>query len=56
MQIFGLHNNIYKLARIACMQELLDQQVTERHKILGDWEILKRRKVPDKEIAVITSI
>ncbi|MDX1924263.1 MAG: integrase core domain-containing protein [Rickettsiaceae bacterium] len=26
------------------------------HKILGDWEILKSRKVPDKEIAAITGI
>lgn len=56
MQMFGLHKNIYKLARYACTQELLDQNTEERRKLLGDWEILKSRKVPDKEIARITGI
>ena len=56
MQIFGLHKNIYKLARYASTQELLDKQTQERRKLLGDWEILKARGVPDHEIAQITGI
>jgi len=56
MQIFGLHKNIYKLARYACTQELLDKATQERKKVLGDWELLKARKVPDSEIARITGI
>lgn len=56
MQIFGLHKNIYKLANYTCTQELLDQNTKERQKLLGDWELLKSRKVPDKEIARITNI
>ena len=56
MQIFGLHKNIYKLANYACIQESLDQQTIERKKLLGDWEILKARGVPDKEIARVTGI
>lgn len=56
MQIFGLHKNIYKLARYASTQELLDKQTQERRKLLGDWEILKARSVPDHEIAKITGI
>jgi hypothetical protein len=56
MQIFGLHKNIYKLANYACTQELLDLSTKERQKLLGDWQILKSRKVPDEEIARITGI
>lgn len=56
MQIFGLHKNIYKLARYACTQELLDQEIKERQKLLGHWELLKARGVPDAEIAKITGI
>jgi len=56
MQLFGLHKNIYKLARYASTQELLEKQAIERKKILGDWELLKKRGVPDNEIAKITGI
>lgn len=56
MQIFGLHKNIYKLAKYACTQELLDKTIQERKKILGDWDLLKMRRVPDTEIAKITGI
>jgi putative transposase len=56
MQIFGLHKNIYKLANYACTQELLDQDTKERQKLLGDWEILRFRKIPDHEIARVTGI
>ena len=56
MQIFGLHKNIYKLARYACTQELLDKDVKERKKVLGDWELLKAKKVPDNDIERVTGI
>ena len=56
MQIFRLHKDIYKLAHYACTQELVDKNIKERQKVLGDWDILKLRKVPDKEIAKITGI
>jgi putative transposase len=56
MQMFGLHKNIYKLANYACTQEILDEQIKERHKLLGDWELLKARGVPALEIARITGI
>ena len=56
MQIFGLHKSIYKLSCYTCTQELLDRNTKERQKLLGDWELLKARKVPDKEIAKITGI
>ena len=56
MQIIYLHKNIYKLASYACTQELLDKQILDRRKVLGDWEILKARGIPDCEIAKITGI
>lgn len=56
MQIFGLHKNIYRLARYTCTQEIKEKYVKERHKLLGDWELLKSRGVPDSEIARITGI
>lgn len=56
MQMFGLHKNIYRLARYTSTQELLDKQTEERKKLLGDWELLKKRCVPDSEIARITGI
>lgn len=56
MPIFGLHKNIYKLAEYASTQELLEKQVIERQKILGNWETLKKRGVPDHEIAKVTGI
>lgn len=56
MQIFGLHKNIYRLARYAYQQESIDHTTQERKKLLGDWEILKARGVPDHEIAKVTGI
>ena len=56
MQLFGLHKNIYKLASYACTQENIEKVVKERYKLLGDWEILKSRGVPDAEIAKVTGI
>ena len=56
MQQFVLHRSIYKLSRISCTGELLDKSIEFKKKLLGDWEILKARKVPDAEIARITGI
>ncbi len=56
MQLFGLHKNIYKLARYGRTQELLESSAREREKILGDWEKLKKRQIPEKEIVAITGI
>ena len=53
MHLFKMHKNIYKLSNYACTQELLNNEIKERKKILGDWELLRSRKVPDKEIAKI---
>jgi hypothetical protein len=33
MQIFGLHKNIYKLARYTNTQELLDKQTGHNHRL-----------------------
>ena len=56
MQHFGLHRNIYKLAQYARTQENLAQETQHRFKLLGDWETLKQRNVPDAEIARVTGI
>ena len=56
MQMFDLHKNIYRLTRYACTQETKEKYVKERHKFLGDWELLKSRGVPDSETARITGI
>ncbi len=56
MQFFGLHRNVYKLARYGRTQELLQERAREREKVLGHWEQLKNRKVPEREIAAITGL
>jgi len=56
MQIKGLHKNIYRLANYCLQQELLSEQEKLRYKQLGDWEMLKKHRVPDSEIARITGI
>lgn len=56
MQIKGLHRNIYRLSAYAMRQESLSAAAETRRKQLGDWEMLKARKVPDSEIARITGI
>lgn len=56
MQIKYLNNSVYKLYNYACVQTIKSEQIEKRKKYLGDWEILKVRKVPDKEIAKITGI
>lgn len=56
MQIFRLHKNIYRLANYACTEEIKETYIEERRKLLGDWELLKGRFVPDAEIAKVTGI
>lgn len=56
MQIQGLHRNIYKAASMGLSIEINSKQAEERHKILGDWELLKKRGLPDHEIQKITGI
>lgn len=56
MRIFKLHNKINTLSNIISTAELLDAQIKERYKLLGDWDLLKKRRVPDSEIAKITGI
>lgn len=56
MQIRGLHKNIYRLERYARTQELLSDVAARRQKLLGDWDSLKARRVPDTTIAKVTGI
>ena len=56
MQIKFLPKSIYKLYNYTNKQITISEQIENRRKFLGDWEILKLRKVPDAEIAKITDI
>lgn len=56
MQIRRLHRNIYKAASMGLSIEINNHQAEERRKILGDWELLKKRGLPDHEIQTITGI
>lgn len=56
MQIKFLPKSVYKIYPYACIQTITSEQIKQRKKFLGDWEILKARKVPDTEIAKITGI
>jgi putative transposase len=56
MQIRGLHRNIYKAASMGLSIEINSQQAEDRRKVLGDWELLKKRGLPDHEIHRITGI
>jgi putative transposase len=56
MQIKYLHKSIYRLYKHCCKHELISEEIERRKKYLNDWEILKKRKVPDKEIAEITGM
>lgn len=56
MQIKYLPRFLYKSYDYAFKQTYKSEQIQQRRKFLGDWEMLKARKVPDKEIATITGI
>jgi hypothetical protein len=56
MQIKYLPKSVYKIYPYAATCTIKSLQIEQRKKFLGDWEILKARKVPDKEIAKITGI
>jgi hypothetical protein len=56
MQILGLHKNIYKTDAMGLSIEINDRQAEERRKILGDWELLKKKGLSDHEIHSITGI
>jgi len=56
MQIKYLPGSVYKLSGYATSQTIVHEDLQQRKKFLGDWEILKSRKVPEKEIAKITGI
>lgn len=56
MQIKYLPSSFYKLYKHSCKQIFLSEQIEERKKCLGDWELLKARKLSDSEIATITGI
>jgi len=56
MKIKYLPKSLYRLYNYASKQTAISDQIERRKKFLGDWEILKARKVPEKEIAKITGI
>jgi len=56
MQTHYLHKNVYRLAAYASRAESLSQEAALRHKLLGHWETLKARRVPDRDIAQVTGI
>ena len=56
MQIKYLPQSLYKSYNNVFVVTAKSEQVQKRKKFLGNWEILKARKVPDKEIAKITGI
>lgn len=56
MQIQGLHKNVYIAADMALSTEINEKRAEERRKILGNWELLKKKGLSDKEIADITGI
>jgi putative transposase len=56
MKIKYLPKSLYRFYNYASKQTALSDQIEKRKKFLGDWEILKLRKVPEKEIAKITGI
>ncbi len=46
MQIFGLHKNIYRLARYASTQELLDKQTLDKKRSLITGNCLNLNEFP----------
>jgi putative transposase len=56
MQIRCLPKPFYTLYRHTSRYTTQSEQLEQRKKCLGDWELLKKRGVPDVEIAKITGI
>jgi len=56
MQIKGLHKNIYRAASYALSTEINQDLLDQRRKVLGDWELLKKKGLRETEIASITGI
>jgi putative transposase len=56
MQIRCLPKQFYKLYYHSAKQIIATEELERRKKCLGDWEILKKRGVPDMEIAKITGV
>lgn len=56
MRIFGLQSSVMHLSSYTLRQEAQQREITLRHKLLGDWERLKKFCVPDTDIARITGI
>jgi transposase len=56
MQIHCLPRTFYKLYHHSSKNLIQAEQLEQRKKCLGDWEILKKRGVPDTEIARVTGI
>ena len=54
--MFGLHKSIYKLKKTILPEEKIDPALVELKKKLKNWENLKKRKVPDKEISEIVGM
>lgn len=56
MQILCLPKSVYKLYYHSSKHSIKSEQIEQRKKCLGDWELLKARGIPDAEIAKITGI
>lgn len=56
MQLLGMPSAVTHLASYTLRQETQERERAVRLKLLGDWERLKRFKVPDAEIARVTGI
>ncbi|HLN27934.1 MAG TPA: integrase core domain-containing protein [Gemmataceae bacterium] len=56
MHLLGVPSSVYRLGSYSLRQEALEGEIALRHKLLGDWERLKRFNLPDAEIARITGV
>ena len=56
MHLLAIPNSVYRLGSYTLTQEALERELIRRHKLLGDWERLRQLRVPDLDIARVTSI
>ena len=56
MQMFCLHKSIYKLNRVVAPEEKIDPYFLEVRNKVQNWEKLRKRGVPDKEISAVVGI